>query len=70
MNEVTAILANAKAGQGTLGKLITDDTLYYKLSSASQQLETFLLDLETKPYRYIPFKSRRKIKRYDRKDGN
>ena len=68
LSEVSTILADAKAGKGTLGKLITNDTLYYQLSSMSQQIETFLKDFEASPYRYVPLKSRRKVKRYDRKD--
>ncbi len=70
MTEVTGLIADAKAGKGTLGQLITNDSLYYRLSSASEQLESFLEDLETRPYRYVPLKSRRKIRRYDRKDGD
>ncbi len=67
--EVTTLLASVKAGEGTIGKLFTDDGLYFKLSKASEQLEKLLVDLESAPYRYVPLKSRRKVKRYDRKDG-
>jgi phospholipid/cholesterol/gamma-HCH transport system substrate-binding protein len=67
--EVTALLNGIKAGDGTVGKLFTDDGLYFKLTQASEQLEKFLLDFETHPYRYMPLKSRSKVKRYDKKDG-
>lgn len=69
MAEVTTLLNGVKAGEGTVGKLFTDDGLYFKLSQASEQLEQFLIDFENAPYRYIPLKSRNKVKRYDRKDG-
>ncbi len=69
MAEVTALLNGVKAGEGTVGKLFTDDGLYFKLTKASEQLEKFLLDFETHPYRYMPLKSRKKVKRYDKKDG-
>ncbi len=67
--EVTVLLNGVKAGEGTMGKLFTDDELYYKLSEAGKQIESFLKDLENSPYRYIPLKSRNKINRYDRKDN-
>jgi len=68
MAEVTALLNGVKAGEGTVGKLFTDDGLYFKLTKASEQLEAFLIDFEKAPYRYMPLKSRNKVKRYDRKD--
>jgi phospholipid/cholesterol/gamma-HCH transport system substrate-binding protein len=66
--EVTTLLNGVKAGDGTIGKLFTDDELYYKLSEAGKQIESFLKDLENSPYRYIPLKTRNQINRYDRKD--
>jgi len=69
LTDISGLLDGIKQGEGTLGKLMTNDTLYYQLSNASQQLELFLLDFEEKPYRYVPFKNRNKVKRYDRKDG-
>ncbi|MFT5385567.1 MAG: phospholipid/cholesterol/gamma-HCH transport system substrate-binding protein [Saprospiraceae bacterium] len=67
--EVTALLNGVKAGEGTVGKLFTDDGLYDKLAKASEELEKLLLDVKESPYRYIPLKNRAKIKRYDKKDG-
>lgn len=69
MAEVTALINGVKAGDGTIGKLFTDEELYNKLSAATAQLDQFLEDFENSPYRYIPLKSRKKIQRYDRKDG-
>ena len=69
LSEVTALINGVKAGEGTVGKLFTDDGLYFKLTKASEQLEKFLIDFENHPYRYMPLKSRSKVKKYDRKDG-
>lgn len=68
ISSLSNLIDGVNNGEGTLGKLLTNDTLYYQLSNASQQLELFLQDLEEKPYRYIPLKSRNKVLRYDRKD--
>jgi len=62
------ILAGLRAGEGTLGKLLSDDELYFQLSDLGIQIDSFLTDVSEKPYRYIPFKSRRKVQKYDRKD--
>ncbi len=69
MAELTSLLNGIKAGKGTMGKLFTDEELYNSLNATSKQLQEFLKDLENSPYRYIPLKSRKKIQRYDRKDG-
>jgi phospholipid/cholesterol/gamma-HCH transport system substrate-binding protein len=62
------ILEGLREGEGTLGKLLSDDELYFQLSDLGIQIDSFLNDVSEKPYRYIPFKSRRKVKKYDRKD--
>lgn len=67
--EVTALLNGIKAGEGTVGKLFTDDGLYAKMAKASEELEKLLIDFKESPYRYMPLKSRAKVKRYDKKDG-
>lgn len=69
LGEVNTLLAGVKAGDGTIGKLFTDDGLYKQLSDVSLQLDQFLTDFERAPYRYMPLKSRSKVKRHDRKDG-
>ena len=40
-------------GQGTLGKLMKDDSLYVNLNSASRELDLLLEDLRTNPNRYF-----------------
>jgi phospholipid/cholesterol/gamma-HCH transport system substrate-binding protein len=68
IQDLSTIIAGLKSGEGTLGMLITDDSLYHNLNRLSTDLDAVLMDLEAKPYRYIPFKSRSKVKRYDKKD--
>ncbi|MEO1623556.1 MAG: MlaD family protein [Bacteroidota bacterium] len=69
MEGANALVGKINQGEGTIGKLFTDDGLYEKLNETSERVDSFLMDIETRPYRYIPLKSRRKVKRYDRKDA-
>ncbi len=63
------LVDGVKEGEGTLGLLFTNDSLYYNLNNTSQQLEILLNNFDEKPYRYMPFKSRNKVLRHDRKDA-
>ena len=65
---VTAVMNDVQEGKGTLGKLITDDAIYDRLNRASLAADTLLTDLQERPYRYVPFKSRRRVLKFDRKD--
>ena len=47
------VLARIEAGEGTLGRLSTDDALYTNLSSAAASLDSLLTDLQANPGRYI-----------------
>lgn len=40
-------------GEGTVGKLLKDDTLYQNLEGASRQLEELLQDVKLNPKRYV-----------------
>ena len=68
MVEVNGLMSKVNNGNGTLGKLVQDEELYHRLSSASIQADSLLTDLRQKPYRYMPLKSRKKVKRHDEKD--
>ncbi len=68
MNNVNGIVNRINDGQGTLGKLIKDDELYNKLNSFSITADSLAEDFQERPYRYIPFKNRKKVLRYDRED--
>ncbi|MEL6142068.1 MAG: hypothetical protein AAFU67_10660, partial [Bacteroidota bacterium] len=65
---LTVIMEGLADGRGTLGKLIADDGIYQRLSNISNAADTLLIDLQQRPYRYVPFKSRRRVLKFDRKD--
>ncbi|MBB4077654.1 phospholipid/cholesterol/gamma-HCH transport system substrate-binding protein [Lewinella aquimaris] len=66
---VTAVMNDVQSGKGTLGKLLTDDEIYNRLNRASIAADTLLSDLQDRPYRYVPFKSRKRVLKFDRKDA-
>jgi len=50
-----AISAKIESGEGNLGKLIQDDSLYINLENSSKQLEELLQDMKLNPKRYVHF---------------
>ncbi len=66
---VSEMVSTIKNGDGTLGKLIYDEEIYRRLNSASQSIDTLATDLQERPYRYVPFKSRKRVLKFDRKDA-
>ncbi|MGB8705190.1 MAG: MlaD family protein [Gillisia sp.] len=44
---------NLNSGNGTVGKLLTDDKVYNNLDRATQQLEELLQDIKLHPKRYV-----------------
>ncbi len=67
--EITALMGKIQNGEGTVGKLFADEGLYDQLLNTSQRINGFIDDVENRPYRYIPLKSRRKVQKYDAKDA-
>lgn len=65
---VNQVFTKVNNGQGTLGKLLADDAIYDRLNSATLEADTLFSDLQERPYRYVPFKSRRRVLKHDRKD--
>jgi len=54
MGSLSTVLARIEAGEGTLGRLTTDDAeLYDNLNAVTQNLNALLLDLQENPNRYI-----------------
>lgn len=47
------ILDSIKTGQGTLGKLMTDETLYTNLTNSSKELEELLREVKEHPKRFV-----------------
>lgn len=53
LNNLNAVLAKVESGDGTLGKLVNDQTLYNNLSEASRELDLLLQDFRLNPKRYV-----------------
>ncbi|MEY4105790.1 MAG: hypothetical protein RL181_132 [Bacteroidota bacterium] len=66
---INTIMADVNEGKGSLGKLLHDEKLYEDLSGLGQRTDSLITDIQERPYRYIPLKSRAKVKRFDRQDA-
>lgn len=55
LDNLNANLVNLKEGNGTMGKLIHDDSLYVYLSHTARDLDRLLIDFEANPGRYVQF---------------
>ncbi len=53
MANIEKLLAKIEQGEGTLGKLVTNDELYKNLSDASKELDLLLQDMRLNPKRYV-----------------
>lgn len=52
-NNINDIVSKLRDGEGSLGKIITNDTLYTNLVNATNSLNTLLEDLKANPGRYV-----------------
>ena len=68
LNGVSTTVGKINQGEGSLGKLINDEELYENISELSHRADSLINDLQKRPYRYMPLKSRRKVKKFDRQD--
>lgn len=50
---IDRIVTNVDEGNGSIGKLLKDETLYNNLEGASKQLEQLLQDVKLNPKRYV-----------------
>jgi phospholipid/cholesterol/gamma-HCH transport system substrate-binding protein len=55
------ILVNIEAGEGTIGKLISDTTLYGNMNSLVDEIRAFVKDVKDNPSKYM--KAYRKSKK-------
>ncbi len=69
VGQLTNLLEKMNQGEGAVGKLLSDDSALTSLLSAAESADTLLTDIKERPYRYFPLKSRRKVKKFDRQDG-
>lgn len=55
LRELNSLLAKINEGQGTLGKLAKNDSLYNNLNKSADDLDKLLKDLKENPKRYVHF---------------
>lgn len=55
MKEVADMMHKVNSGEGSLGQLLNNDSLYHNLESASNDLDLLLLDMRLNPERYVHF---------------
>jgi phospholipid/cholesterol/gamma-HCH transport system substrate-binding protein len=54
-DELHILLESVNSGEGTLGKLASNDSLYNKLVDVSSSLDLLLIDFKERPKRYVHF---------------
>ena len=69
VGELTQLLQKINQGEGAIGRLMTDETIITQFKDAAFRLDTFLTDFQERPYRYMPLKSRKKVKKFDKLDS-
>jgi phospholipid/cholesterol/gamma-HCH transport system substrate-binding protein len=55
LEKASVLIENLNNGQGTAGKLMTNDSLYKNLSNSLGSLNMLLLDMKANPKRYVHF---------------
>jgi phospholipid/cholesterol/gamma-HCH transport system substrate-binding protein len=55
LQEFAALLSRVEQGEGTIGQLMVNDSLYDNLNQASKELELLLEDMKLHPKRYVHF---------------
>ena len=55
VESINQIIAKINSGEGSAGKLLTDEVLYNNLTSMSQSLDYLLKDIRNNPKRYLHF---------------
>jgi phospholipid/cholesterol/gamma-HCH transport system substrate-binding protein len=55
MGDLQATVAKINSGQGSLGMLLNDNSMYNNLNSASANLNNLFIDLKAHPKRYVSF---------------
>ncbi len=68
LDNLNASLEGLKEGEGTLGKLMKDDSLYIYMSHTARDLDLLLLDFQENPRRYVHFSMFGKKDKSDKKN--
>jgi phospholipid/cholesterol/gamma-HCH transport system substrate-binding protein len=58
---ITAVMEKVNEGEGTMGKLMNNDSLYNNLNGATLQMEELLEDIKLHPKRYFRILSKKEI---------
>lgn len=64
LNQLTTSIKNINSGQGTLGQLATNDSVYNNLNMTLLQTQALMQDVRLNPKRYINFNPFRRHKDY------
>ncbi len=70
IDEIKATLSSIQDGQGTLGKLATDDALWINLNKATSDLDSLVKDIKLYPRRYTGFTEKQRKKGDAQKEFN
>ncbi len=55
LNEMQVLLHSIQAGEGTMGQLMVNDSLYHHLNRSAADLDSLLRDVKENPKRYVKF---------------
>lgn len=55
LDNFNSMIENVNSGQGTLGQLLNDDSLYIQLKNSSTDLDLLLQDIKANPKKYVKF---------------
>jgi len=55
LDQINLLITGLNKGQGSLGKLLKDDTMYTNLSNASKELEELIREMKLNPKRFVHF---------------
>jgi phospholipid/cholesterol/gamma-HCH transport system substrate-binding protein len=55
LNDIQAIIAKVNSGEGTLGNLVSNDSLYTNLQKVTLSLDLLINDIKNNPKRYVSF---------------
>ncbi len=69
VGQLTSLLEKVNNGEGAIGKLMTDESIITQFSTMAIRLDSLMTDFQDRPYRYMPLKSRRRVKKLDRLDA-
>lgn len=69
IGQLTNLLEKINNGEGAIGKLMTDESIITQFATTAIRLDSLMTDFQERPYRYMPLKSRRRVKKMDKLDA-